>query len=145
MKDTAFITELQQQVPQSVFAFGLTNIGCKQEGVTNHIVVPAQTTQNEKQAPTYKSPVHLSKRRGAKIDAIRIANAFFELGNVEDEFGGRLTKKEFFNALGIFLNIDLSSYEKDLSNSMAVGISMEKQNRIFDDLKNKHNEIFNSK
>ena len=145
MKNTAYITELQKQIPQSVIAFGLTNIGCIQEGITNNIVVPSKNEKEEHTETPYKSPVHLAKVRGAKIDLIRLMNSFYELGRIENANGGRLTKKEYFNALGDFFNIDLSTYEKDLSNSMAVGISMEKQNRIFEDLKNKHNEIFNSK
>lgn len=145
MKNTAYITELQQQIPQSVITFGLTNIACIQEGITNNLVVPAKNDKEEKMGTTYKSPVHLTKERGAKIDLIRLMNAYYELGKVENANGGRLTKKEFFSAVGHFFNIDLSNYENDLSNSMAVGVSMDKQIRIFDEMKKKHTEIFNSK
>lgn len=64
---------------------------------------------------------------------------------VEDANGGRLTKKEYMIAFGKAFNIDLSDYDKDLSNSMASSVAFEKQTRIFDDMKVKHQEIYNSK
>lgn len=91
------------------------------------------------------SPVHLSKKRGNRIDLIRIANAIYELGMVEDGNGGRLTKKDFMVAFGRAFNVDLSDYDKDLSNSMASSVAYEKQTRIFDEMKEKHQEIYNSK
>ena len=48
-------------------------------------------------------------------------------------------------AFGKAFNIDLSDYDKDLSNSMASSVAFEKQTRIFDDMKVKHQEIYNSK
>lgn len=72
-------------------------------------------------------------------------NAWYECGKVETEGGGKPTKKEFFTWVGKLFNIDLSNYDKDLSNSMASGVHYEKQSRIFDELKDKHEEIYNSK
>lgn len=109
------------------------------------------TTAQEEPTPTSQqpspetSPVYLAKRKGNKIDLIRIANAIYELGMVEDANGGRLTKKEYMIAFGKAFNIDLSDYDKDLSNSMASSVAFEKQTRIFDDMKVKHQEIYNSK
>ena len=109
------------------------------------------TTAQEEPTPTSQqpspetSPVYLAKRKGNKIDLIRIANAIYELGMVEDANGGRLTKKECMIAFGKAFNIDLSDYDKDLSNSMASSVAFEKQTRIFDDMKVKHQEIYNSK
>lgn len=99
----------------------------------------------EKESDSFTSPVHLSKKKGNRIDLIRIANAFYELGMVEDANGGRLTKKEFMVAFGHTFNIDLADYDKDLSNSMASSVAYEKQTRIFDEMKEKHQEIYNSK
>lgn len=91
------------------------------------------------------SPLRLSKARGTKIDFIRVMNAWYECGKVETEGGGKPTKKEFFTWVGKLFNMDLSNYDKDLSNSMASGVHYEKQSRIFDELKDKHEEIYNSK
>ena len=105
------------------------------------------TTAQEEPTPVSQesSPMYLAKRKGNKIDLIRIANAIYELGMVEDANGGRLTKKEYMIAFGKAFNIDLSDYDKDLSNSMASSVAFEKQTRIFDDMKVKHQEIYNSK
>lgn len=91
------------------------------------------------------SPVFLSKKKGTKIDFIRVMNAWYECGKVDDGNGGKLTKKEFFTWVGKAFNIDLADYDKDLSNSMASGVAYDKQTRIFDELKEKQQEIFNSK
>ena len=106
---------------------------------------PSANTQHPSPNTQEPSPVYLAKRKGNKIDLIRIANAIYELGMVEDANGGRLTKKEYMIAFGKAFNIDLSDYDKDLSNSMASSVAFEKQTRIFDDMKVKHQEIYNSK
>lgn len=72
-------------------------------------------------------------------------NAWYECGKVEDGSGAKLTKKEFFTWVGKLFNIDLSNYDKDLSNSMQSGMAFEKQSRIFNELKEKHEDIYNSK
>lgn len=91
------------------------------------------------------SPLHLSERNGTKIDFIRMMNAWYECGKVVDGNGAKPTKKEFFTWVGKIFNIDLSHYDKDLSNSMASSVAFEKQSRIFEELKAKHEEIYNSK
>ncbi len=91
------------------------------------------------------SPIALVQKRGNRINLIRIANAIFELGMVERKDGGKLTKQEFFTAFGRAFNLDLSNYAKDLSTSMSTNVSYEAQTQIFDDLKQKHQEIYNSK
>lgn len=106
---------------------------------------PSPTPQHPSPTTQHPSPVYLAKRKGNKIDLIRIANAIYELGMVEDANGGRLTKKEYMITIGKAFNIDLSDYDKDLSNSMASSVAFEKQTRIFDDMKEKHQEIYNSK
>jgi len=118
---------------------------CKQEilRIINPIknnVIKEPSNENKK-----VSLVHLSKKKGTKLDMIRVFNSLYELGKFEDENGKKLTKKEFFIAVGEFMNIDLEHYDKDLSNSMASSVAYEKQTRIFDEMKEKHQEIYNSK
>lgn len=91
-----------------------------------------------------KSPIHLSND-AKRIDLIRVMNAWYECGKVEDMNGNKLTKKDYFDWLGRLFNIDLSGYSNDLSNSMSSSVAYEKQSRIFDELKRKNEEIFNSK
>lgn len=93
---------------------------------------------------TVGSPLSLSKKC-TKIDLIRVMNAWYECGKVEDANGGKLTKKEFFTWVGKMFNIDLTNYDKDLSNSMASSVADEKQTRIFEELKERHMEIYNGK
>ena len=57
----------------------------------------------------------------------------------------RLALLEDFEALGKAFNVDLSGYAKDLSTSMSASVSYEKQTQIFDDMKEKHQDIYNSK
>ena len=91
------------------------------------------------------SPIALVQKRGNKIDLIRIANAMYEIGMVEHKNGGKLTKQEYFTAFGKAFNLDLSNYDKDLSNSMASSVAYERQTQIFDEMKRKHQDIYNSK
>ena len=83
------------------------------------------------------SPLHLSQN-ASKIDLIRIMNAWYECGKVVDANGGKLTKKEFFTWVGKLFNIDLTNYDKDLSNSMSSSVARDKQLQIFKELKDKH-------
>lgn len=90
------------------------------------------------------SPLHLSQN-ASKIDLIRIMNAWYECGKVADANGTKPTKKEFFTWVGKLFNIDLANYDKDLSNSMSTGVAYDKQTQIFDELKEKHTNIYDSK
>lgn len=72
-------------------------------------------------------------------------NAWYECGKVADANGAKPTKKEFFTWVGNLFNIDLANYDKDLSNSMSSSVALNKQIRIFDELKEKHESIYNSK
>lgn len=100
---------------------------------------------NDSEQKQLKSPLRLSRKKGTKIDFIRVMNAWYECGKVEDMNGNKLTKKDYFDWLGHLFNIDLSGYSNDLSNSMSSSVAYEKQSRIFDELKRKNEEIFNSK
>lgn len=91
------------------------------------------------------SPLCLADQKGTIIDFIRVMNALFETGRVRGKGGGEVSKQTYFTLLGQLFNTDLSNYSKNLSNSMSSATSNEKQTRIFDELKAKHMEIFNSK
>lgn len=90
------------------------------------------------------SPLQLSQN-ASKIDLIRIMNAWYECGKVVDANGGKLTKKEFFTWVGKLFNIDLTTYDKDLSNSMSSSVAYDKQIQIFEELQEKHKSIYQSK
>jgi len=118
---------------------------CKQELIrivepmkSSIVIEPTDNTQKP-------SPVHLNKKKGNKLDMIRVFNSLYELGKFVDEKGDKLTKKDYFIAVGEFMNIDLEHYDKDLSNSMASSAAYDKQTRIYDEMKEKHQEIYNSK
>ena len=110
---------------------------------------PAQTVEVEAeevpQEPIPASTLHLSSRRGVRIDFIRVMNAWYELGNVTDEKGGKLSKTEYFAQLGKAFNIDLSNYSRDLSNSTVNGNALDSQIRIFEEMREKMEEIYLAK
>ena len=47
--------------------------------------------------------------------------------------------------MGKFVNLDLSEYDKDLSRSLSDSTKLEKHTKVFDDMKDKMIEIWNSK
>ena len=71
-------------------------------------------------------------------------NAWYECGKVVDVNGAKPTKKVFFTWVGKLFNIKLSDYDKDLSNSISSGVAIDKQTQIFEELKEKHNSIYNN-
>lgn len=90
------------------------------------------------------SPVHLSTARGTKIDYIRVVNCLYELGFFTDEKGGRVSKKDVMTAFGATVGIDLTNYDNDLSRSLSDSTKLEKHLAIFDRLKEKMKDVFNS-
>ena len=91
-----------------------------------------------------ESPVHLSTSRGTKIDFIRVVNCLYELGFFTDDKGGKISKKEVMTAIGASVGIDLSTYDNDLSRSLSDSTKLEKHLAIFDRLKTKMEEVFDS-
>lgn len=131
----------QQKDTKIVYNFGPVNGNViKQEITTGSADTPDNTGQNPS-----ASPVHLRNEKGTKIDVIRVLNALYELGMFTGEGGSRLTKKAFFTTMGHTLNIDLSNYDKDLSRSTSDSTALDKHLRIFDEMRQKMTEIFNSK
>ena len=94
---------------------------------------------------TKESGIHLNKAIGKKIDFIRVMNSLYELGFFQNLQGGKITKKEFFTTIGYAVNVDLSNYDKDLSRSTADSTALEKHLHIFDEMRQKMIEIWNSK
>jgi len=92
-----------------------------------------------------KSKVNLNSRKGTKLDLIRIINTLYELGFFTDEAGGKIQKKTVFTTIGKSLNIDLSSYDKDLSRSLSDSTALEKHLKIFNDMLTCMTNVFNSK
>lgn len=91
-----------------------------------------------------ESPVYLSSRKGSKIDIIRVLNTLYELGLFNGKDGSRLTKKDFMAAMGQAIHTDLSSYDKDFSRALSDSTAMEKHLRIFDEMRRKMEDIFNT-
>lgn len=109
------------------------------------------TTAQEEPTPTSQqpspetSPVYLAKEpRGFKIDLIRVINVLYMLGFFTGKNGAKVTKKEVFTAIGKALNIDLSTYDSDLSRSLSDSTALEKHLSIFDRMKQKMVEVFNN-
>ena len=129
------------------FASGSINVtgGATAFGDVHNVIYQGgalNSLDNAEAATDMRSPLFLSNARGNKIDFIRVMNAMVECGMIVNAQGMPPTKKEYFLWVGKLFNIDLSNYDKDLSNSMSVGTSEEAQYRIFDVLKNRHKEKY---
>jgi len=105
----------------------------------------AELSDNRQGQHAVASNIHLNPAIGKKIDFIRVMNALYELGFFLNSQGSRITKKEFFTTIGKAVNIDLSKYDKDLSRSTSDSTALDKHLCIFDDMRQKMIEIFNSK
>lgn len=101
-------------------------------------------TQDNVGATSRVSPVHLSTVRGKRIDFIRVINTLYELGFFTDDKGGEISKKNVMKTLGNAVGIDLSNYDNDLSSSLSDATNLEKHLAIFESMKDKMEEVFNS-
>ena len=111
------------------------------QATTQH---PSPNTQEQSPNTQEPSPVYLAKEpRGFKIDLIRVINTLYMLGFFTGKNGAKVTKKEVFTAIGKALNIDLSTYDSDLSRSLSDSTALEKHLSIFDRMKQKMVEVFN--
>ena len=103
-------------------------------------------TQHPSPTTQHPSPVYLAKEpRGFKIDLIRVVNVLYMLGFFTGKNGAKVTKKEVFTAIGKALNIDLSTYDSDLSRSLSDSTALEKHLSIFDRMREKMVEVFNGR
>lgn len=117
---------------------------CRKE--IEKIILPLQqTVVKQEDMLLEKSKVYLNSRKGTKLDLIRIINALYELGFFTDEAGGKIQKKIVFSTIGKSLNIDLTSYDKDLSRSLSDSTALEKHLKIFNDMLTCMTNVFNSK
>ncbi|MFN0217173.1 MAG: hypothetical protein ACKVT2_23190, partial [Saprospiraceae bacterium] len=82
---------------------------------------------------TQDSGLRLSDRKGAKIDLIRIVNAMWELGFFTEQNGLKSSKLSAMIAVGNALQIDLSEYDKDLSQAFSTA-NPDTNTKIFKEL-----------
>ncbi len=119
-------------------------VRCKKE--IEKVILPLEPfVVKDGGAAMEKSVVYLNSRKGTKLDFIRVANTLYELGFFTDEAGNKIQKKTVFSTIGKALNIDLSTYDKDLSRSLSDSTALEKHQKIFNDMLTCMTEIFNSK
>ena len=133
----------------------LFNNFCSTEPTTYHcvrelerIIEPHQTIFNadkKEEICNKKSRIYLNNQRGMKLDFIRVVNALYEKGFFKDELQNKISKKEVFETFGECLNMDLSKFQNDLSRSLTDSTALEKHLKIFEDLKEKMEDIFNSR
>ena len=134
-----------QEINQILMQFGPLHGNVERQ----EIHTPPTPTTSQPQEPVavekdYESPVCLSKERGFKIDLIRVINVLYLLGFFTGKDGRRITKKEVFSAFGKALNIDLSTYDVDLSRSLSDSTKLQRHLSIFDRMKEKMEEVFNN-
>lgn len=140
----------RQAVVNKLFGSVFGNVEQKIEVKNDDPLTNSGQAQNDNpstcsgQAPTAPSPVRLSTTRGTKIDFIRVVNCLYELGFFSDDKGGKISKKEVMTAIGASVGIDLSTYDNDLSRSLSDSTKLEKHLVIFDRLKEKMEEVFNT-
>ena len=127
----------------------LRELTCRQLGIEMKPMIESEygcdKVVEECDMPQAESPIYLSTAKGQKIDFIRVLNVMFEQGRFKGKDGAKLTKKDFFTEMGHTLHVDLSDYDKDLSRSMSDSTKLEKHLKVFDDMKLKMIEIWNSK
>jgi len=93
-------------------------------------------------APPVSSNLHLTNKKGFKVNFIRVINCLFELSFFSDKQGGDITKKEVFKTLGTAINQDLSTFQNDLSSNKAAAKSdMKNTFAIFEQMLAKQHEI----
>ena len=100
--------------------------------------------QAEQAAVPVNSNLHLSNKKGFKVNFIRVINCLFELSFFSDKQGGNITKKEVFDIVGNAVNQDLSAFQNYLSTTKAAAKSdMKNTLAIFELMLAKQLEINN--
>lgn len=85
------------------------------------------------QLPSGLMPLFQISKRGGKINAIRILDAWYGLKMIENPNGQLPTKDEFMKGMGGVLGLDMTNYEQGLSQSYNKSIDSHLQ--LFDKLK----------
>jgi hypothetical protein len=100
----------------------------------------------EQEATPADSNVHLSAKKGFKVNFIRVINCLFELSFFTDREGGYITKKQVFHIAGKAINQDLSDFQNNMNVShQAANADMENTLVIFKDMFEKQTEINTNK
>jgi len=88
------------------------------------------------------SSLHLSAKKGFKVNFIRVINCLIELSFFTDKKGNSITKKAVFETFGKTINQDLSAFQNDLSTTKAAANSdMRNTLAIFEQMYTKQKEI----
>ncbi len=86
--------------------------------------------------------IALNNTRGYRVNFIRIINNLYELNFFKDKDQNSITKKEVFELFGKTLNMDLSTYQNDLSVSKSTANKdMKSSLKIFEDMIEKQKDI----
>ena len=94
------------------------------------------------ESKSISSNIYLSSAKGKKVNFIRVINCLYELGFFKDQGQNSITKKEVFETFGQALNIDLSTYQNDLSVSKSTANrDMKSTIKIFEEMLEKQREI----
>ena len=89
-----------------------------------------------------KSNLHLSIKKGFKVNYIRVINCLCELSFFTDEQGANITKKEVFETFGKAINQNLSTFQNDLSvTKNAAKSDMKNTLAVFEQMYAKQQEI----
>lgn len=140
-----FVTKLlYMHIPREVLWRFISGIAFHDTMAARNKAIEEQAQQEGNQADQ-TSPVFLNKAKGQKIDLIRVINVMYEQGWFKGKEGEKVTKKEVFTAIGKAMNQDLSNYDKDLSRAMTDSTKLEKNTRVFDEMKQKMIELWNEK
>ncbi|MCB9230776.1 MAG: hypothetical protein H6581_03895 [Bacteroidia bacterium] len=113
----------------------------------NHLISKVSIDSPLNLPPTTRNeiaPLSLNKKKGFKIDFIRVMNALYEKDFFFLSSGDKPTKKEFFDILENTFGRNLSNYDADLSQSFQNG-GIEKNVKIFKDLEAQTKEIIENK
>lgn len=134
-----------QEINQILMQFGPLHGNVEKQEIHTPPAPMQQQQEPSVVEKEYESPVYLAKEpRGFKIDLIRVINVLYMLGFFTGKDGKKVTKKEVFIAIGKAVNLDLSSYDSDLSRSLSDSTALEKHLSIFDRMKEMMEETFNN-
>lgn len=132
-----------QEINQILMQFGPLHGNVEKQEIHTPPAPMQQQQEPSVVEKEYESPVYLAKEPpGFKIDLIRVINVLYMLGFFTGKDGKKVTKKEVFIAIGKAVNLDLSSYDSDLSRSLSDSTALEKHLSIFNRMKEKMKEVF---
>lgn len=97
---------------------------------------------DEQAGVSLNSNLRLSRKKGFKVNFIRVINILFRLSFFTNKEGNNITKKEVFEAFGRAINQDLSSFQNHLSaTKSAANSDMRNTLVIFEEMHAKQQEI----